>query len=118
MSKHTLLLNTLPGVSLEIDGDNGKWRKAGGSRNASREEVLLGLECLRRGEPIEGTLEEHSDASKICLNAADKAVLVLLPGVGAVTAQAIIDARPVGSFGDLEAVEVELSATAQKLVSF
>ena len=118
MSKQTLSLSTLPGVSLEIDGDEGVWRKAGGSRNATREEVLLGKECLRCGQPIEATLEGNGDASKININAADKAVLILLPGVGEKTAQKIIDARPVGSLEELEAGDIDLSKEAEKLVSF
>ena len=116
MSKQTLSLSTLPGVSLEIDGDEGVWRKAGGSRNATREEVLLGKECLSLSQPFEGTASV--DASKININAADKAVLILLPGVGEKTAQKIIDARPVGSLEELEAGDIDLSKEAEKLVSF
>ena len=89
-----------------------------GARQLNPLELELALECIRRGEPVVATLESSGDASKINLNAADKAVLVLLPGVGIKTAERIIEARPIGSFHDLETVDIELTAEAKRLVSF
>ena len=117
MSKQILSLSTSPAVTLEIEGHRGTIRKTGASREASREEVLLGLKCLELSQSSE-CAAPSIDASKISLNGADKAVLVLLPGVGVKTAEKIIEARPIGSFHDLETSEVELTAEAKRLVSF
>lgn len=65
-----------------------------------------------------GTLEQGEETGLISLASASKAVLILLPGVGEKTAQKIIDARPFGSFEDLEAADVDFPGDAKRYVSF
>lgn len=99
------------GQQFELNGDRGVWRKRGGSRLATREEVAMAQ--LLMDSPGQ---ETPSGSGKISLNRAPKDVLVLLPGIGEARAKQIIEARPIASIQELEEKGVELTTEAKRLV--